>query len=73
MTHQEPRLEDIPASSLRFLGRDVPRIDDTALVTGRVEFIDNISVPYMLHGAIRCSSFAHARIRRIDTAKAHGD
>ena len=53
MTRPEPRLEDIPASSLRFLGRDVQRIDDVALVTGSVEFIDNVSMPELLHCAIK--------------------
>ncbi|MBK7250990.1 MAG: xanthine dehydrogenase family protein molybdopterin-binding subunit [Gammaproteobacteria bacterium] len=70
MAHQEPRLEDIPASSLRFVGREVQRIDDVALVTGSVEFIDNVTLPGMLHGAILRSSSAHARIRRIDTSRA---
>lgn len=70
MTRPEPRLEDIPASSLRFLGRDVQRIDDVALVTGSVEFIDNVSMPELLHCAIKYSTVAHGRIRRIDTSRA---
>lgn len=70
MAHREARLEDIPASSLRFLGKDVQRIDDVALVTGSVEFIDNVSLPNMLHCAMKYSSIAHARIRHIDTSKA---
>ncbi len=70
MTHQEPRLEDIPASSLRFLGKDVQRVGDVALVTGGVEFIDNVSMPEMLHCAMKYSSVAHARILRVDTSRA---
>ncbi|MBV6423923.1 MAG: Carbon monoxide dehydrogenase large chain [Steroidobacteraceae bacterium] len=70
MLRSEPSLDDIPASSLRFLGRDVQRIDDAALVTGSVEFIDNISLPGMLHCAIKYSGVAHGRIRRIDTSRA---
>ncbi|MBV6416515.1 MAG: Carbon monoxide dehydrogenase large chain [Steroidobacteraceae bacterium] len=70
MTHRESRLEDIPASSLRFLGKDVQRIDDVALVTGSVEFIDNVSVPGLLHCAMKYSGAAHARVRRIDTSRA---
>ena len=70
MAHQEPRLEDIPASSLRFLGKNVQRVDDVALVTGGVEFIDNVSMPEMLHCAMKYSNVAHARILRIDTTRA---
>ena len=70
MAHQEPRLEDIPASKLRFLGKDVQRVDDVALVTGGVEFIDNVSMPEMLHCAIKYSTIAHARVVRVDTSKA---
>lgn len=70
MTHPEPRLEDIPASSLRFLGKDVQRIDDVALVTGSVQFIDNISVPGLLHCAMKYSGLAHARVRRVDASRA---
>ena len=70
MAHQEPRIEDIPASSLRFLGKNVQRVDDVALVTGSVEFIDNVSLPDMLYCAMKYSSVAHARIRRVDTSRA---
>ena len=70
MPIQEPRLEDIPASSLRHVGQEVQRIEDVGLVTGRVEFIDNVKVHDMLHCAMLHSSQAHARIRAIDTARA---
>lgn len=70
MPHEEPRLEDIPASSLRFLGKNVQRIDDVALVTGSVEFIDNVSMPDMLHCAMKYSSIAHGGIKRIDISRA---
>jgi len=70
MTRPEPRLEDIPASSLRFVGKEVNRIEDVALVTGSVEFIDNYAVPGMLHCAMLRSPHAHARIRSIDTSRA---
>ena len=69
-THDEPRLDDIPASERRWIGRDVQRVEDPSLVTGRTEFIDNASVPGMLHAAILRSPHAHARIRRIDASRA---
>ncbi len=67
---REPRLEDIPASARRWIGHEVTRVEDPALVTGRSEFIDNASVPGMLHAAILRSPHAHARIRSIDTSRA---
>ena len=70
MTLPEPRLEDIPASSLRHVGQDVQRIEDVGLITGRVEFIDNVKVHDMLHCAMLHSSQAHASIRSIDTTRA---
>jgi CO/xanthine dehydrogenase Mo-binding subunit len=55
---------------LRFLGKDVQRIDDVALVTGSVGFIDNVSMPDMLHCAMKYSNVAHARIRSVDVSRA---
>ena len=46
------------------------RPDFVAKVTGRGEFISDISVPGMLHGRILRSPSPHGRIRRIDTTAA---
>lgn len=70
MTKPEPRLEDIPTSSRRWVGKQVHRIEDPELVTGRTEFIDNVTLPDMLHCAIFHSPHAHARIINIDTSEA---
>jgi CO/xanthine dehydrogenase Mo-binding subunit len=70
MATQEPRLEDIPSSELRWVGKQVQRIEDPELVTGRTEFIDNVTLPGMLHCAILHSPHAHARIVSIDTSGA---
>ncbi len=70
MATQEPQLGDIPSSELRWVGKQVQRIEDPELVTGRVEFIDNVTLPDMLHGAILHSPHAHARIISIDTSEA---
>jgi len=63
-------LEDLPVSATRFMGRAVKRVEDTGLVTGRTEFIDNASVTGMLHCAILRSPVAHARIAKIDVSAA---
>ncbi|MAG32574.1 MAG: carbon monoxide dehydrogenase [Deltaproteobacteria bacterium] len=63
-------LDDLPNSSPRWVGRGVNRVEDPQLVTGRMEFIDNVVLPGMLHAAILRSPMAHARIASIDTSRA---
>ena len=64
------RIDELPTSAARFIGRAVNRVEDPSLLTGRAEFIDNLSFPGMLHCAILRSPHAHARIVAIDTAAA---
>jgi len=63
-------LDALPTSARRFVGKEVRRVEDRALVTGRAEFIDNLTLPGMLHCAILRSPHPHARIVRIDTSRA---
>jgi CO/xanthine dehydrogenase Mo-binding subunit len=65
-------LEDLPTSTPRFIGRAVARVEDPLLLTGRAEFIDNVTLPGMLHCAILRSPHAHARINAVDTSAAEG-
>ncbi|HEX8802535.1 MAG TPA: aerobic carbon-monoxide dehydrogenase large subunit [Acidimicrobiales bacterium] len=46
------------------------RKEDARFVRGRGNYVDDIVLPGMLHGAILRSTYAHARIRGIDTAAA---
>jgi CO/xanthine dehydrogenase Mo-binding subunit len=64
------KLEDLPTSTPRWVGRRVERKEDAALLTGRTEFIDDVVLPRMLHCAILRSPFAHARITKVDTTEA---
>jgi carbon-monoxide dehydrogenase large subunit len=64
------RIADLPNTNPRYIGRAVPRIEDPQLVTGRTEFIDNLTMPGMLHCAILRSPHAHARIVSIDAVEA---
>ena len=66
------RLEDLPTSSPRWVGREVKRIEDPELLTGRTQFIDNVVLPGMLHCAILRSPLAHARVASIDVSAAEG-
>lgn len=62
--------EQLPTTAPRFVGKQVSRIEDPALVSGTVEFIDNLSLPGMLHCAILRSPHPHARIVKIDASAA---
>ncbi|CAB1370812.1 xanthine dehydrogenase family protein molybdopterin-binding subunit [Denitratisoma oestradiolicum] len=71
MSTSIPKLPtELPVDSPRFIGREVNRIEDPGLVTGSVEFIDNLTLPGMLHCAILRSPHPHARILRVDTRAA---
>jgi CO/xanthine dehydrogenase Mo-binding subunit len=65
-------LSELPVSAPKYIGKQVNRVEDPALLTGRTEFIDNLTLPGMLHCAILRSPYAHARIRSVDTSKAEG-
>ena len=64
------KLEDLPVTEPRWVGRRVTRREDGALLTGRVEFIDDVVRPGMLHCAILRSPFPDARITKLDTSAA---
>ena len=63
-------LDDLPTSAVRYAGQPVQRVEDPSLLTGRAEFIDNLTLPGMLHCAILRSPYAHARIQGIDASGA---
>ena len=52
------------------VGRSVKRTDTLEKVTGVAKFVADMAFPGLLHGKIKRSSLAHARIRRIDVSKA---
>src|SRR5262245_20544903 len=55
----------------RWLGQSIERVEDSALLTGRGRFIDDLAVRAgTLHAAILRSPHAHALIRSIDTKAA---
>ncbi|MCG3168876.1 MAG: Caffeine dehydrogenase subunit alpha [Pseudomonadales bacterium] len=71
MTNAIPTSFDaLPTTQRRFIGREVDRIEDRSLVTGHAPFIDNFTLPDMLHCAILRSPHPHARIVGIDTSRA---
>jgi len=54
----------------QYIGKSIPRTYETDKVTGRAIYIDDLKLPGMLYGKILYSSYAHARIKRIDTTRA---
>ncbi|MGR3578924.1 MAG: xanthine dehydrogenase family protein molybdopterin-binding subunit, partial [Sagittula sp.] len=53
-----------------YIGKTVPRPNAAKLVQGRGRYVDDITLPRMVHVAFVRSPFAHARIKRIDLADA---
>lgn len=52
------------------IGKRIPKLDAVDKATGKSRYIQDVSVPGMLHGKILYSKYAHARIVGIDTTKA---
>ena len=53
-----------------WVGKNVARREDPRILAGRGTYIDDVSLPGMLHAAVLRSPHAHARITRIDTSEA---
>ena len=52
------------------IGQPVPRVEDPRFITGRGRYVDDFDLPHQCYGVVVMSPHAHARIRKIDTAKA---
>jgi carbon-monoxide dehydrogenase large subunit len=61
-----------PASigATRYAGARISRVEDARLVTGRGTYVDDITLPGMLHAYFVRSPHAHAAIKGIDTSAA---
>jgi len=71
MATAEPKLpSQLPITQPRYVGKDSPRMEDPLLLTGKVEYGNDIRTAGMLHAAILRSPHAHARIKSIDTSRA---
>ncbi len=60
----------VSASKHQIVGREFPRKDAVARVTGAERYTVDIALPRMLHGRILSSPYAHARIVSIDKSEA---
>src|SRR4051794_21899769 len=50
------------------IGAGIRRIEDPRLLRGKGSYVDDISLPGILHAALVRSPYGHARIKRIDLA-----
>ena len=51
------------------IGHSTPQISGLQKAMGRTQFVSDLVLPYMLHGAILTSPHAHARIVKLDTSR----
>src|SRR3989454_1559350 len=63
---------DAPQATMatRYFGERIRRNEDPRLLTGGGTFVDDITLPDLLHAALLRSPHAHARVHRVDTAGA---
>lgn len=57
-----------PAAEWKVLGTPAPRLDMPAIATGRFEFVHNVRVPGMLHGAVVRPPEVGATLTSVDEA-----
>src|ERR671919_635973 len=55
---------------IRGIGHSVKRKEDARFIRGRGNYVDDVTLPGMLHMELLRAPFAHARIRSIDTSAA---
>jgi aerobic carbon-monoxide dehydrogenase large subunit len=55
---------------IRGVGHSVERKEDARFIRGRGTYVDDVTLPGMLHMELLRAPFAHARIRSIDTSAA---
>jgi aerobic carbon-monoxide dehydrogenase large subunit len=55
---------------IRGIGHSVERKEDARFIRGRGTYVDDVTLPGMLHMELLRAPFAHARIRSIDTSAA---
>lgn len=62
--------ENIPETSLKYVGKDHDRIEAVEKLTGQATYVSDMSLPGMLCALVLKSPHARAKIKAIDTSKA---
>jgi CO/xanthine dehydrogenase Mo-binding subunit len=56
--------------SFDVIGKATPKRDGADKVTGHTQFLNDLTLPRLAHGAVLRTQFPHARVLRIDTSRA---
>jgi CO/xanthine dehydrogenase Mo-binding subunit len=67
---EEDALEQWPAGPRAIVGRDATRLDGVARATGRAVYTADLQLNGMLHAAVLRSPHPHARVTKLDAARA---
>src|SRR5207344_2313638 len=67
---KQPMTEPTAPAAARYVGTRVHRVEDARLLTGRGTYVDDISLPGMLHAYFVRSPHARAAIQAIDASAA---
>ena len=59
-------MQEATTSTPRSIGARTRRFDALDKVTGRARYLADLTLPGMLHGALRLSEHPHAYVRAID-------
>ncbi len=70
VVEEEPLKAWGPDERLRVVGKRIPRVDGIERVTGTAKYTHDLQPPGVLYGKILRCPFAHARIKKLNTAKA---
>jgi carbon-monoxide dehydrogenase large subunit len=52
------------------IGQPVRRVEDRRFLTGRARYVDDVDLPHLAHGFVVRSPYPHARVGRVDVARA---
>ncbi|WP_199796593.1 aerobic carbon-monoxide dehydrogenase large subunit [Pseudonocardia dioxanivorans] len=66
----EPASRALDEVKIGGLGSSRPRVEDARFIRGRGNYVEDVTLPGMLHMEILRSPLAHARIKSIDTSAA---
>ena len=58
------------ATATKLFGASIKRREDPRLITGKGNYVDDVKLPGMTYASFVRSPHAHARIKRINVAKA---